>query len=129
MPAAQQQIIVNAGGRATILAPADNRPRALRKKDEKKIQKKRQARKGLESKAISGEALLREAERLERAAAAEEAEVKRKREKAAELRQKAEALSKGEDVGAALALRVKETRDEKGFHLVEVESARLDQEG
>ncbi|PYI28881.1 hypothetical protein BP00DRAFT_417740 [Aspergillus indologenus CBS 114.80] len=48
--------------------------------------------------------LLREAERLERAAAAEEAEVRRKREKA-------EALSKGEDVGVALALRVKEASE------------------
>ncbi|PYI24812.1 hypothetical protein BO99DRAFT_427837 [Aspergillus violaceofuscus CBS 115571] len=88
MPATQQ-IFVNAGGRATI----------------------RQARKGLESKTISGEALLREAERLERAAAAEEAEVRRKREKAAELRQKAEALSKGEDMGVVLALRVKEASE------------------
>ncbi|RAH64502.1 uncharacterized protein BO66DRAFT_443902 [Aspergillus aculeatinus CBS 121060] len=107
-----QQIIVNAGGRATIVAPADNRPRALRRKDLKKVQKKKQARKGLESKVASHEELLREAERLERAAAAEEAEVRRKREKAAELRQKAEAQNKGGDEGVALAVRVKETAEQ-----------------
>ncbi|OJK02605.1 hypothetical protein ASPACDRAFT_39912 [Aspergillus aculeatus ATCC 16872] len=106
-----QQIFVNAGGRATIVAPADNRPRALRKKDQK-VQKKRQARKGLESKDASHEMLLREAERLERAAAAEEAEVKRKREKAAELRQKAESQSKGGEEGVALAVRVKESAEQ-----------------
>ncbi|RAH43230.1 uncharacterized protein BO95DRAFT_445385 [Aspergillus brunneoviolaceus CBS 621.78] len=46
--------------------PADNRLRALRKKDQKKEQETRQTRKGLENKDTSDEMLMREAESLEK---------------------------------------------------------------
>ncbi|GIJ90883.1 hypothetical protein Asppvi_009848 [Aspergillus pseudoviridinutans] len=72
----QQQVIVNNGGCFRMEAPkADERPRALRQKEKKKTRK-------MDS---SIKILRPEVDRLEKAAAAEEAEVARKRTKAKEL--------------------------------------------
>ncbi|RAL16193.1 uncharacterized protein BO97DRAFT_411429 [Aspergillus homomorphus CBS 101889] len=112
MPPLHQNIYIGQGGRATIMAPADLRPRALRMKDKKKVDRKKVQRKKLITMDIAIEGLLEEAACLEKAAAAEEAEVMRKRARVKELR---EAVDKRQKVAQAkeneLVVRAKETED------------------
>ncbi|KAF4212844.1 hypothetical protein CNMCM8980_010076 [Aspergillus fumigatiaffinis] len=78
--ASVKQVIIQKGGCFQMEAPRASHPRALRQKDKKAIKKKKKAKMDSSIKTLRAEV-----DRLEKAAAAEEAEVVRKRSKAKEL--------------------------------------------
>ncbi|KAL3248546.1 hypothetical protein ABHI18_012000 [Aspergillus niger] len=111
MSAPIQNIVVQ---RATFLAPAApnsvpaGKARALRRKEKKKVKAKKVEKKSFENGSASIKELLDEAERLDKAAAVEEGEARKKRARAVKLR--AAAAAKGEGEGGD---KEKEEKDEK----------------